>query len=77
MHQGRTGGHDNAVELVLGYVLLDQLLAGLGAHKLVVLGDRNVRQTLSEADDLGHIHRGRDVRAAVADVDAYPDLAVR
>ncbi len=57
-------------ELVLPDVLLDQLLAGVGAHVLVVARDRHVGRLATYSATAWTVHHGRDVGAAVADVDA-------
>ena len=68
---GRAGRHHDPVELLLLDVLLDHLLAERGAHELVVAGDDDAGEGLARpAGHLRDVHHARDVRAAVADVDA-------
>ncbi len=68
VQQRRAGFDDNPVEAVLPDVLLDQLLAGIGAHVLVVPRDRHVGQRGRVLGDRLDIHHAGDVGAAVADV---------
>ena len=69
VQQRRAGGNDDAVELELADVLLNQLLARVRAHVLVVARKDHARQFLDIFRDLGAVHHRRDVMAAVADVE--------
>ena len=72
VHVGRAGRHHDAVELLLLDGLLDGRLAGLGTGVHDVLGVDHVLEAESLLGHAGHVDRGRDVGAAVADEDAYP-----
>ena len=69
------GGHDDAVQLVLADVLPDQVLAGIGAHVLVVARYHDIRQGGCEYREGLHVHGRGDVGAAVAGVDADTNRA--
>ena len=70
------GGNDDAVEVVLLDVVADQVLAGVGAHVLVVAGDDHVDQAGGVLGDFLAVHDSGDVGAAVADVDADSNRSV-
>ncbi len=69
---GRAGRHHDAVQPQLADVALDQLLAGIGAHVLVVPGQGDAGQTLGELGQGVDVDHAGDIGAAVADVDADP-----
>jgi len=68
MEEGRAGGDDDPVELVLADVGDDEFLARVGTHVLVVAGDDHVRERPGETGDLRDIHGTRDIVPAVTDV---------
>ena len=68
--EGRAGRHHDPVELVVPNVLLDQLLPGIGAHVLIIARDDDAVQRGDILRQGLHVHRARDVRAAVAHVEA-------
>ena len=72
VQQRRTRGHDHAIQFVIGDVLLDQCLAGVGAHVLVVAGNRDSRQTRRITGKGLHIHGTANIGAAVADIESDP-----
>src|SRR5450756_78734 len=69
VHMWRAGGHDHAGEVVVLDGLLDELLARVGAHVLVVLGDGDARVVLEGLGDSLAVDGTADVLAAVADED--------
>ncbi len=69
---GRTGCNHHPVDAHLPYVLLNHLLAGIGAHELVVPGNDNVSEAQGEPGDFLHGHLAGNVRSAVADIKANP-----
>ena len=77
VQERRAGRHDDPVELVLADVLLDQLLAGVGAHVLVVARDDDARERArrTRPPPCTSTVPG-DVGAAVADVEADPECSV-
>ena len=70
VHERRARGDDDPVHQAVADVLLDQLLARVRAHELVVARDRHARQRGGERDDALDIHLAGDVMAAVAHVHA-------
>ena len=74
VHQGGTGRHHDAVQVLFLDIVLDQVLAQAGAHKLVIPGHDHAFLLARPARDLLHIHRACDIRAAVADVNADADV---
>ncbi len=76
VQERRTGGNDDAVELELADVLLDELLARVRAHVLVVAGKGHARQLLDVFRDLGAIHHRRNIVAAMADVETDANLTI-
>ena len=70
VHRGRAGRDDGPRDAVLLDVLLDQVLAGVRAHVLVLARDGDVGLFGRPARDLCDVDLAGDVGAAVADVDA-------
>ena len=73
MQQRRARRHHNPVQVVFPDVLLDQLLARIGAHVLVGPGHGHVGQRADVLGDRLDIHHAGDVGAAMADVEAHAD----
>ncbi len=67
---GRAGGHDDPGQTQLLNILLDELLARLGAHEPVMPADGYSRERCREPGDAFHIDRVGDVGPTVAHVDA-------
>ncbi len=76
VEQRRTGGDDYAVELEFPDVLLDQFLARVRAHVLVVPREGYTRELFDVLGDVRAIHHGGDIVAAVADIKADPNFTV-
>ena len=74
VHRRRAGRHDHAVHAELLDVFLDQVLAGVGAHVLVLARDHHVGLLGRPGGDLLDVDLAGDVAAAVAEVDG--DLLV-
>jgi len=68
MEAGRAGRHHHPVQFVLGYVLLDLLLADVGAGELQVTGHGHAGERLSKALQVLHIEDPGYIQAAVTDV---------
>ncbi len=76
VQQRRAGRHDDAVELVLADVLLDQLLPRVRAHVFVIARHHHAGKFGDVLRDGGAIHHPRDVVPAVADVEADANFAI-
>ena len=72
----RAGGYHDAVQLVIADVLPDQILAGRGAHVLVIPREHHVRQGSGERGQSLDIHGGGDVGAAVTGINANANRPV-
>jgi hypothetical protein len=70
MQKRRARGHHHAVQILLHDVVADHVLAGIGAHKGVHLGQRNPRNQPHRLRHALHIHHIGDVSAAAANVHA-------
>ena len=76
VEQRRTRGHDHPVEVELLDVLLDELLARVRAHVLVVPGQHHAGQLLDVLRDRRAVHHAGDVVPAVADVEAGAHVSI-
>ncbi len=72
VHVRRAGGDDDPGEPLVDDGALDERLAGVGAHVLVVLGVGDARVVGERPGHGGAVDRAGDVLAAVADEDADP-----
>ena len=70
------GCHHHPVQFVLFDVLLDQFLARIRAHVLVVARQDHPRQRPHILGHIGAVHHARNVVSAMADVKADPDTVV-
>ena len=66
---GSTGGHHHPVDLAVFDVFLDKLLAGIGAHEHVGVGDGYPIDGFNVLGELGYIDMVGNIAPAVADVD--------
>jgi len=64
----RACGHDNAIQIVLGDILLDLLLADVGAGELQIAGYGHIGKLFCIASQILHVQDSGDVQAAVTDV---------
>ena len=71
VHSGRTGTHHNTSKTKLTHLLLNQILAGLGAHILIICGEHNAGFLAECLRNRLHVHRCCNVTAAPADKNAY------
>ena len=69
VEQGRAGGDDDPVQVELLDVLLDELLARIGAHVLVVAGQDHAGKLLDVFRDRRAVDHAGDVVPAMADVE--------
>ena len=70
VHPRRAGGDDDPVQVMVADVLLDHLLAGVGAHVHIVAGDDHVGQRRRVFGHRQHVDRRSDVDPAMAYVHA-------
>ena len=68
MQARRAGGHHHAIKLKLGNILLDLLLADVGAGELQIAGYGHIGKLLGKALQILHVQDAGDVQAAVTDV---------
>ncbi len=76
VQQWTAGRYDNAVQLMLGDVALDQRMSWVRTHVFVRLRHRDIGQLLSEFAEFLHVDRGRDIGPAVADINPGPGLII-
>jgi hypothetical protein len=77
MHGGGTGGNHYPVKPQLLNVLLNQGLARVGTHELVVTGDYHRIQALGILGHGGKINCTGYVTAAMTDINPYPRFHLR
>ncbi|OPY51508.1 MAG: hypothetical protein A4E49_02224 [Methanosaeta sp. PtaU1.Bin112] len=70
MQSRRAGGHNHAIELEFGDILLDLLLADVGAGELQIASYGHIGKLLGKAPQVIHVEDAGDVQAAVTDVDS-------
>ena len=76
MQERRARRHDDPIQAELLDVLLNQLLARIRAHVLVVARDDHVGHGGDISGQCLHIHHPGDVGAAMADIKADPNVMV-
>ena len=68
MQAGRAGGHHHAIKFKLCNIILDLLLADVGAGELQIAGYGHIGQLLGKALQIFHVQDAGDIQAAVTDV---------
>ncbi len=66
VHQRRTSGHNNAIQLMFFDVIGDHFLSGCGTHELVIPGDNHIRQRGRKLGQFAHPNRLGYIQTAVA-----------
>ena len=70
VHRRGARSDDHTIQIVLADGLLNELLAGIGAHVLVIGGKGDAGIVAQCVGHLLHIDRAGDIESAVADKDA-------
>jgi hypothetical protein len=76
VQQGRARSNDDARQVELLDVLLDQFLARVGTHVLVVPREDHAGELLDVFRDRRTVHHAGNVMAAVADIEADANIFV-
>ncbi len=72
MHQRRTGGHDNPIQVVFPDIVLDHLLPRRGAHEFVIRGHDHLGQRCGKLGQFADPNGFGDVHPTVTDKNTDP-----
>jgi hypothetical protein len=74
VHQGRAGGHNHPVQLVVPDIVPDGFLTGLRTHEHVVSGDSDPAKGGGKLSHFFRVDPASNIEAAVANIYSDPSL---
>jgi hypothetical protein len=70
VHSRRAGRYDHPVNAIVSDIVLNQVLAGVGTHVLIIPGDGNMGKGFGECRYLLDIDRCRNINSTMTDKNA-------
>jgi hypothetical protein len=71
VHSRRAGSHDYSVNATISDIVLDQVLAGVGTHVLIISSHSHMGKGFGKGCHLLDIDRCRNINSTVTDKNAY------